>query len=261
MVKTIEAASNKASADSENFSIKLGELETLLTGMHSQSMILTQLRRSDQIQRDARAAAEDTKLLFAIAEKHKNDRIKSYLAAQISLISMSAKAWNDAVEYAKLAIECNPKKWDDRMYNFACIYAAKFDDLHQASDKAQAISFLDQYFSELDGQKLVEELGKAMLDEDLLPVKAEMRALAQKFGKAREVACRLALKYKSEQRDIDKQDAIELLKQYFERNGEKKVDATEIQAVVDKPEFQPIHADIVNLAKLYKEIKNDDKTG
>ncbi|KQV84631.1 hypothetical protein ASD15_05475 [Massilia sp. Root351] len=246
----LTAKIEKADQAADAFAEKLSEIEQLFTGMHSQKLILDTLRASDQKIKEAHAVLDETKLLYGIAEKHKNERVKSYLAASLSLICMYAELWEEASTYGRIALSTNPRNWDDRLYNLACIYAVKFDKLRHDADKQEAIALVRQYF-EKDGKASVAagDISDALDDVELGPLKDDIAAMALEYGKAYDVARIYAVRFQKRNNPADKQQAIKLLTQYVERGGESGAARNGIAQALADQDFLSVKADIETMAQ------------
>lgn len=181
---TLTGSVDKARDAEDAVAERLGEVEQLVTGMHSQKLAIEQLKASGRKRDDARALLDEIKVLYAIADKHNNERIKSYLAAVLALTCMYAELWEEALAYGEVSMKCNPRNWDDRKYNLACIYAAKFKVEKSEEDKQMALGFLTEYF-ERNGTPIADiDLQEAIKDVDLASVQGDVEVLAQDYRRA-----------------------------------------------------------------------------
>jgi len=240
----IEETNKQVVARANDFAEKLGELEQLFTGMHSLSMKLDSISRSKQRKKEAAAELGEIEPLYRIAEKLGNIRVQSYLAASLSIMCMYAEQWSGACSYAKISIDNNPHKWRDRIYNAACVYAAKFKKMHQDADRVEAINLLMQYFQETQMEDLAVEIENALEDDDLASIRQDLKRMAaQTLDKAFDVACRYALKFAEKKNDIHKETAIELMRLHFKRK-EGKITPAEIEAAIEEAKLASIKAEI-----------------
>lgn len=185
--KQLEIATGLAQArtTADELSEKIGEIEQMFAGIHSQKLVMDSLRLSDQKIIDAKAALDDALSLYEIARKLKNERIVSFMAASLALIYMYAEQWKEACEYGMTSIDCNPRHWSDRHYNVACIFALKFKKEGKPEDKTQAIDMLKRYFERKQGEKIsAAEIRQALADEDLLVIKNEILAMLEQHQPA-----------------------------------------------------------------------------
>lgn len=240
----------KAGQAADAFAEKLSEIEQLFTGMHSQKLILDTLRASDQKIKEAHSVLEETKILYGIAEKHKNERVKSYLAASLSLICMYAELWEEASTYGRIALTCNPRNWDDRVYNLACIFAVKFEKMRNEVDQQEAIALIRQYF-EKEGKASVAagDISDALDDTELRPLKDHIETMALEYGKAHDVARIYAVRFQKRNNAADRVQAVRLLTQHFLQRGERGAARKNLAQTLADQDFMSVRADIEAMAQ------------
>ena len=177
---TIATELAHAQATINELAEKVGEIEQFFAGIHSQNLVMASLRVSDQKVVEAKAALDDALALYAVAEKLKNERIQSFMAASLALLYMYAQQWKQACEFGLKSIECNPRHWSDRHYNVACIFAMKYQNEGIPEDRVQAVEMLKRYFGRRGSQKISEtEIKEALADEDLSAIREEIVAMTQ----------------------------------------------------------------------------------
>lgn len=71
------------------------------------------------------------------------ERVLSYVAAVMGVVSMRAESLDDAVEWAERSVKYNPRNYDDREYNLACALAKR----GAAADQDRAFTILEQEFA------------------------------------------------------------------------------------------------------------------
>jgi tetratricopeptide (TPR) repeat protein len=177
---TIATGLAHAQATVNDLAERIGEIEQFFAGIHSQRLVMDSLRISDQKVEDAKAALDDALALYVVAQKLKNERIQSFMAASLALLYMYAEQWKEACEFGLKSIECNPRHWSDRPYNVACIFALKYQKEGIPEDREQAVKMLKMYFGRKDAQKVSEtEIQEALADADLAIIRDEIVAMMQ----------------------------------------------------------------------------------
>jgi hypothetical protein len=240
----LKAKIEKADQTADAFAEKLGEMEQLFTGMHSQRLILDTLKSTAEEERkeEALAVVDEIKVLYDIAEKHNNQRIVSFLAATLSLVYMYAKQWDAAVRYGEMSIQCNPRRWDDRLYNLACVHAMKFQATKDDAARQSAVSLLRRYFEQKGVANVAaRDLAEALLDDELGPIVDEIKALILEYRKHYEVTGLLAKTFAVHKRAPDKDAALALLRYCLESSGDGRDD---IQQELMGEEFKPLRSEI-----------------
>lgn len=170
--ETAEQASTSVAATasrlSDEFTERISQIEKLFVGIQTQKMIMSELNKSTDKKKDAFAAAAETISLYELAVTHKNPRIQSYIAATLTIIYKHTENWDEAARYGQVSVDCNPKRWPDRIFNLACIYARRFAANKDQGDRERVTRLLTEYF-EREGQSKVAiaEINDAMKDEDL----------------------------------------------------------------------------------------------
>jgi len=170
--KSAKEASKKVGETSDKlndkFNERIDQVERLFVGIQTQKMVMDELKRSSEKKKEAEAAIKDTLALYELAVKHKNDRIKSYFAACLTIIYIQMENWDEAIRFGQISIDCNPKSWGDRSFNMACIYARKFNHGSEQVDRHHVRRWLTSYF-ERNGADNVEiaEVDDALEDDDL----------------------------------------------------------------------------------------------
>jgi DNA-binding ferritin-like protein len=171
----IESRLNSTKENVDGLSEKINEIETLFAGIHSQKLVMDSLRQSTQKVTDALDALEDGVKLYEIAAKLGNERIRSFMAANLALLYMYAEKWNEASKYGAESVKHNPRHWPDRQYNLACIFARKYESEGIQGDKINAINAIRAYFYRNEGEKISRvEIDEALADEDLASIRDEI---------------------------------------------------------------------------------------
>lgn len=135
------------------------DMETILIDLsflHNVGREVDELHRkkSPDLVRTASEALSEGKRLFEHAEAHHNrrqtengERILSYIAAVMGVISMRAQSLDEAIQWARHSVKYNPRGYDDRAFNLACALAQRFEKRKDAKDKAEALQILEDGFT------------------------------------------------------------------------------------------------------------------
>ena len=112
------------------------------------------------------------------------ERVLSYVAAVMGVLSMRAGVLDDAVDWARLSVQYNPRKLSDRQFNLACVLAQRYKknepfmkgseavSVQCMKDKAEALQILRDGIS----QKEI-SWREARDDDDFAPFVAEIDAM------------------------------------------------------------------------------------
>lgn len=174
---------------SNDFTERIDQLEKLFVGIQTQKMVMEGLKHSSEKKKDATAALPETLALYELAVKHQNDRVKSYVAACLTILYNHAENWIEAVKFGQISVDCNPKAWSDRIFNLACIYARKFNHAGEPADRQHVKRLLKDYFERNGTDKVnIAELDEALADEDLkvnATILADIKAMKQNYEAGR----------------------------------------------------------------------------
>lgn len=108
------------------------------------------------------------------AKELEQERAISWANAVLGVLHSLAGDLKKAYEFAKTSAAENPKNWEDRNYNIACICSLLFAEDKQDHWKAEALQCFEKSLSET-----VVEL--AIKDQDLEHIRAEVNALIEKW--------------------------------------------------------------------------------
>lgn len=139
--------------------LEVQDMETILIDLsflHKVGRDVDDLHKksSPDLARTASDALPEGKKLFERAEAHyhrrqteNGERILSYIAAVMGIVSMRAESLDDAIHWARRSVQYNPRHYDDREFNLACALSKRYEKTKDAGNKAEALQILENGFA------------------------------------------------------------------------------------------------------------------